>query len=183
MLVYEPMAGCMVDQVHLSFLGHGLRAPGSCAGGRRGEFPLFLPRSCSCQRRARWVSPHGGAGVQLRRGKVPSRRGDYDGGGRLTVKASQGSGHGERWIGVAVLNSESWTGRCGGWKLAWRGALASRGSSEQGGRDKEAPGAPSGPGHGGVEVVATAFVYLDHERGVFRGEEEPAKVVASPLPR
>jgi len=27
-----------------------------------------------------------------------------------------------------------------------------------------------------------AFVYLDHERGVFRGEEEPAKVVASPLP-
>ena len=28
-----------------------------------------------------------------------------------------------------------------------------------------------------------AFVYLDRERGVFRGEEEPAKVVASPLPR
>ena len=27
-----------------------------------------------------------------------------------------------------------------------------------------------------------AFVYLDHERGVFHGEEEPAKVVASPLP-
>ena len=27
-----------------------------------------------------------------------------------------------------------------------------------------------------------AFVYLDHERGVFRGEEEPAKVVVSPLP-
>ena len=26
-----------------------------------------------------------------------------------------------------------------------------------------------------------AFVYLDHERGVFRGKEEPAKVVASPL--
>ena len=28
-----------------------------------------------------------------------------------------------------------------------------------------------------------AFVYLDHERGVFHSEEEPAKVVASPLPR
>ena len=28
-----------------------------------------------------------------------------------------------------------------------------------------------------------AFVYLDHERGVFHGEEEPAKVVASPLPQ
>ena len=28
-----------------------------------------------------------------------------------------------------------------------------------------------------------AFIYLDHERGVFCGEEEPAKVVASPLPR
>ena len=28
-----------------------------------------------------------------------------------------------------------------------------------------------------------AFIYLDHERGVFRGEEEPTKVVASPLPR
>ena len=28
-----------------------------------------------------------------------------------------------------------------------------------------------------------AFVYLDHEHGVFHGEEEPAKVVASPLPR
>jgi len=27
------------------------------------------------------------------------------------------------------------------------------------------------------------FVYLDRERGVFRGKEEPAKVVASPLPR
>ena len=28
-----------------------------------------------------------------------------------------------------------------------------------------------------------AFVYLDRERGVFHDEEEPAKVVASPLPR
>ena len=28
-----------------------------------------------------------------------------------------------------------------------------------------------------------AFIYLDHERGVFRGEEEPAKVVATPLLR
>ena len=28
-----------------------------------------------------------------------------------------------------------------------------------------------------------AFVYLYRERGVFRDEEEPAKVVASPLPR
>jgi len=28
-----------------------------------------------------------------------------------------------------------------------------------------------------------AFVYLDRERGVFCGEEELAKVVASPLPR
>ena len=27
-----------------------------------------------------------------------------------------------------------------------------------------------------------AFVYLDREHGVFRDEEEPAKVVASPLP-
>ena len=34
--------------------------------------------------------------------------------------------------------------------------------------------------NGGPSV---AFVYLDRERGVFRGEEEPAKVVASPLPR
>ena len=27
-----------------------------------------------------------------------------------------------------------------------------------------------------------AFVYLDREHGVFRGEEEPAEVVALPLP-
>ena len=34
--------------------------------------------------------------------------------------------------------------------------------------------------NGGPSV---AFVYLDRERGVFHGEEELAKVVASPLPR
>jgi len=34
--------------------------------------------------------------------------------------------------------------------------------------------------HGGAPV---AFIYLDRERGMFRGEEEPTKVVASPLPR
>ena len=28
-----------------------------------------------------------------------------------------------------------------------------------------------------------AFVYVNCERGVFYGEEEPAKMVASPLPR
>ena len=33
--------------------------------------------------------------------------------------------------------------------------------------------------NGGPPVV---FVYLDRERGVFYGEEELAKVVASPLP-
>jgi len=33
--------------------------------------------------------------------------------------------------------------------------------------------------NGGPSV---AFVYLDRERGMFRGEEEPAKVVASPQP-
>ena len=31
---------------------------------------------------------------------------------------------------MAVLVGKSWTGRCGGWKLAWRGALASCGSNE-----------------------------------------------------
>ena len=132
-LVYGPKTGSTVDQVHYSLLGHGPRALGSCTGGRRGEFPLFFPWPSSCRRRARWVSPRGGAGVQLWRGKVPSCRGDYDGGGRLTVKASQGSDHGERWIGVAVLVGESRTGRCGGWKLAWQGTLASCGSSERGG--------------------------------------------------
>ena len=41
-------------------------------------------------------------------------------------------------------------------------------------------------GHGAVWSnggPSVAFVYLNHERGVFRGEEELAKVVASPLPR
>ena len=41
-------------------------------------------------------------------------------------------------------------------------------------------------GHGAVWSNGgppVAFVYLDREHGVFRGEEEPDKVVASPLPR
>ena len=56
--------------------------------------------------------------VSKRRGKVPSHRGDCDSGGWLTVKASQGSDHGEWWIGMAVLVGESRIGRCSGWKLA-----------------------------------------------------------------
>ena len=85
-----------VVRVYPSSLRRGPCAPSSRVCGRRGEKSSVSPAAVLSPAASSLVSPRGGVGVQLRRGKVSSRRGDYDGGVKVVAKASQGAGHGER---------------------------------------------------------------------------------------
>ena len=87
-----------VDRVHPSSPRRGPCTLGARAGGRRGGvFPCSLPGGLHTGGELA-VSPHGGAGVRLGRGIVPSHRSDCDSGVKVAAKASQGAGHGERWL-------------------------------------------------------------------------------------
>ena len=136
-----------------------------------------------------------GAGVQFRCAKASPRYGKHDGEVEATSRVPHGAGHGGGGLAVACR---------------WRQGNVVAGSMLGGAR--ELPVAPVNrvgetrrrqalpavlamveskqlwrrSGHGAVwsnEGPPVAFVYLDHEHGVFCGEEEPAKVVASPLLR
>ena len=97
-----------VDRVHPSPPRRGPGTPGARAGGRRGGvFPYSLPGGLHASGELA-VSPHGGAGVRLGRGIVPSHRCDYDGGVKVAAKASQGAGHGERRLKLHRRAGMAW---------------------------------------------------------------------------
>ena len=187
-LVYGPKAGCMVDQVYLSFLGHGLRAPGSCTGGRRGRILYFL-LACSRRRRA--------PGEPCQRHWCPIEEG----------KSFPGSRRLRLWDqGAARASPRCWPRR----STARRGGARRRAPSSGAGVQlrwatarpyhRECPGDASevagrlllaGRGGGGAPAVARCglrgppviYVHPDRERGIFRDEKEPVKAVVSLLLR
>jgi hypothetical protein len=54
------------------------------------------------------VNPRGGAGVQLGRGKASPGHGDCVGGVKVAARASQGAGHGERWLELHRCAGMAW---------------------------------------------------------------------------
>ena len=136
-----------------------------------------------------------GAGVQFRWAKASPCYGKHDGEVEATSRVPHGAGHGSggpavacrrrkgdvvagsklgraREVPVAPVNRVGETRR----RQALPVVLAMVESKRLRRRsDRGAVWSNGGP--------SVAFVYLDRERGMFRGEEEPAKVVASPLPR
>ena len=101
-MVHGPQAGLRWTASTLLFSLCGPRAPGACACGRRGKpsvsIPSMLPPVVSSP-----ASSHSGASAQLRWEKASLGLGEYGGGVKVATRASQGFGHGGRWLGVAVL--------------------------------------------------------------------------------
>ena len=155
-LVYGPKAGCMVDQVYLSFLGHGLRALGSCVGGRRGRILYFLlgvlpPVMCSL------ASSRNGSGVQLWWEKAFPCHGNYNGGVRAIDGASYVTGHGERRLEHNRRARMAWVQRH--WPVLWC-VWVSQCSSGHVGQVEGSSRASGGFGHGdGLSIMSAASVW------------------------
>jgi len=83
-----------VDRVHHSFLGHGLRAPGSCAGDRRGGCSPISPTAMLLPVASLLVSLHGGASAQLTWVEAPPSLGVFIGGVTTACGVPWCAGHG-----------------------------------------------------------------------------------------
>ena len=87
-----------VDRVHPSSPRRGPCTPGARAGGRRGGCSPVFPAAVLLPAASSLRASYGSVGVRLGGGKASSRCGDCVGGVKVAARASQGAGHGERWL-------------------------------------------------------------------------------------
>ena len=93
-----------VDRVHHSFLGHGLRATGSCAGGRRGGCSPVSPTVVLLPAASLLVSLRGGASAQLTRVEAPPSLGVFVGGVNVACGVPWCAGHGGGFPGTTAAS-------------------------------------------------------------------------------